>query len=196
MGQIQNAINAGVGSIIASKAMAEHLENQTLDAVQSQYAEATKIGKEAKKIAKQINEQSNKKQAAEDVIKESNEKLQLKHPRDEKTGQFVNKKEYQRKLDMDIEEANKALEEVEKQQRVSATQAQAFNARLDMYNSRHDLIDKNLKRLPANKRPEQVNLAKITTREQWNAIDLITKTVMEDDFNRMNQAYKNNKENK
>ena len=166
MGQIQNAINAGVGSIMASKAMAEHLENQTLDAIQSQYAEAKNIGKEAEEIANKINKNNMAKDAAYKTIKESEQKLEIEHPRDEKTGQFVNKKEYQRKLDMDLDKAKKSLEEVNKQQDATAAQAQAFNARLDMYNSRHDIIDKNLKRLPANKRPDQVNLAKITTREQ------------------------------
>lgn len=196
MGQIQSAINAGIGSIIASKGLAEHLQNQTLDAVESQYAEAEKIGKTAEKIANDLREQANKKKAAEDFIKQSQEKLEIKYPRDEKSGQFVNKKEYQRKLNMDIDKAKKSLEEVAKQQRASTAQAQAFNARLDMYNSRHDLIDKNLKRIPINKRPDQVNLAKVTTQEQFDAIDLITDTVKEDDLNRMNQAYKNNEENK
>lgn len=176
MGQIQNAINAGVGSIIASKAMAEHLQGQAFDAVQSQYDEATKIGKDAEELAKQINEQANKKQAAEDVIKESNEKLEIKHPRDEKSGRFVNKKEYQRKLDMDLDKAVDSLREVHKQQRAAVAQAQEFQARMDKYNARQGLIQNNLKRIPAKKRPGQPDLNKIIPQDQWNAIDLIKRT--------------------
>ena len=196
MGQIQNAFNAGVGSIIASKGIAEHLQSQALNNIQSQYTEAKDIGKEAEEIAKNINEQSDIEQAAEDFKKESQEKLEIKHPRDEKTGRFVNKKEYQRKLDMDLDEAEKALFDVHKQQNATAAQAQAFQARKDFYNKRQDILQTSLNRLPAKKRPEQPDLNKITTREQWNAIDLITHTVKIDDLNKRNQAYKNNKENK
>ena len=196
MGQLQNAFNAGVGSIIASKAMAEHLQSQALNNIQSQYAEAKNIGKEAEEIAKNINEQSDIEQAAEDFKKESLKKLEIKHPRDEKTGRFVNKKEYQRKLDMDLDEAEKALFDVHKQQNATAAQAQAFQARKDFYNKRQDILQTSLNRLPAKKRPEQADLNKIISQKQWDAIDLITQTVKIDDLNKRNQAYKNNKENK
>ena len=185
MGQIQNAFNAGVGSIIASKAMAEHLQSQALNAVENQYHEATDIGDKAEILANTIKEQSDKEQAAEDFKKESNEKLEIKHPRDEKTGQFVNKKEYQRKLDMDIDKAEKALVDVHKEQDATAAQAQAFQARMDFYNKRQGMLQTSLNRLPANKRPEQADLTKIIPQKQWNAIDLIKKT-----------NERNNKENK
>ena len=176
MGQIQNAFNAGVGSIIASKAVAEHLQSQALDAVQSQYHEATDIGDKAMPIYKAIKEQSDKEQAAKDFKEESQEKLEIKHPRDEKTGQFVNKKEYQRKLDMDLDKAEKALVDVHKQQDATAAQAQAFQARMDLYNKRQGILQNSLNRLPAKKRPQQADLTKIIPQEQWNAIDLIKKT--------------------
>lgn len=176
MGQIQNAINAGIGSIIASKGIAEHLQGQAFDAVQSQYDEAKKIGKDAEEIAENIYEQAMAKEAAENVIKESNEKLKIQNPRDEKTGRFVNKKEYQRKLDMDIDKAVDSLREVHKQQRAAAAQAQEFQARMDKYNARQGLIQNNLKRIPAKKRPGQPDLNKIIPQDQWNAIDLIKRT--------------------
>ena len=176
MGQIQNAFNAGVGSIIAAKGIAEHLQNQAIDAVESQYHEATKIGEDAQKLASKIYEESDREEAANDVIKESNEKLKIEKPRDEETGRFVSKNKYQRKLNMDIEEANKSLEEVHKEQRATAAQSQAFQARMDFYNKRQGLLQDTLDKLPANKRPEQANLNKIITQDQWNAIDLIKKT--------------------
>lgn len=166
MGQLQNAFNAGVGSIIASKAVAEHLQSQALDAVQSQYHEATDIGDKAMPIYEAIKKESDIEEAAKDVIKESQEKLKIKHPRDEKSGRFVNKKEYQRKLDNDIEEANKALFEVHKQQRATAAQAQAFEARMDFYNKSQGLLQNSLNRLPAKKRPQQADLTKIIPQEQ------------------------------
>lgn len=166
MGQIQNAFNAGVGSIIASKGIAEHLQSQALDAVQSQYHEATDIGEKAMPIYKAIKEQSDKKQAAEDFKQETQEKTEIEHPRDEKTGQFVNKKEYQRKLDMDLEKAEKALLDVDKEQRATAAQAQAFQARMDLYNKRQGILQNSLNRLPAKKRPQQADLTKIIPQEQ------------------------------
>ena len=176
MGQIQSAINAGIGSIIGAKAMAEHLQGQALNAVENQYNEAAKIGEDAQKLASKIKEQSDIEEAAKDVIKESNEKLKIEKPRDEKTGRFVNKKEYQRKLDMDIEEANKSLQEVHKEQRATAAQSQAFQARMDFYNKRQGLLQDSLDKLPAKKRPGQPDLNKIVTQDQWNAIDLIKRT--------------------
>ena len=176
MGQIQNAINAGIGSVIASKAVAEHLQSQALDAVQSQYNEATDIGDKAMPIYEAIKEQSDKEQAAKDFKEESQEKLKIKHPRDEKSGRFVNKKEYQRKLDMDLDKAEKALVDVHREQRATAAQAQAFEARMDFYNKRQSLLQNSLNRLPAKKRPQQADLTKIIPQEQWNAIDLIKKT--------------------
>lgn len=176
MGQIQNAFNAGVGSIIAAKGIAEHLQGQALNAVENQYNEAEKIGKNAEELASKIYEEANKEEAAENTIKESEEKLKIEKPRDEKTGRFVNKKEYQRKLDMDIDEANKSLEEVHREQRATAAQSQAFQARMDFYNKRQGLLQNSLNRLPAKKRPEQANLNKIITQDQWNAIDLIKRT--------------------
>ena len=173
MGQIQNAFNAGVGSIIASKGIAEHLQDQAFDKIERQYAEAKDIGDEAKKLADKAYKQANEEEAAENVIKESNDKLEIKHPRDEKSGRFVNKAEYQRKLDMDIDEATKKLEEVHKQQDATAAQKQAFKNRMEMYNKRSALVQNAINRLPAKKRPEQVDLNKIITKEQWNAIDAI-----------------------
>ena len=176
MGQIQNAFNAGVGSIIAAKGIAEHLQNQAIDAVENQYAEAKNIGEDAVPLAKKIKEQSDIEEAAKDVIKESNEKLEIQHPRDEKTGQFVNKKEYQRKLDMDLDKAVESLRDVHKQQRAAAVQAQEFQARMDKYNIRQGILQNNLNRIPAKKRPGQPDLNKIVTQDQWNAIDLIKRT--------------------
>lgn len=176
MGQIQNAFNAGVGSIIAAKGIAEHLQGQAFDAVQSQYDEAKKIGKDAEEISGKIYENDMAKQAAEDIIKESNDKLEIKHPRDEKSGRFVNKKEYQRKLDMDIDKAVESLREVHKQQRAVAAQAQEFQARMDKYNARQGLVQKAINRVSAKKRPGQPDLNKIISPDQWNAIDLIKKT--------------------
>ena len=173
MGQIQNAFNAGVGSIIASKGIAEHLQSQALDAVQSQYHEATDIGDKAEELANTIKKQSDKEQAAEDFKQESQEKLEIKHPRDEKSGRFVNKKEYQRKLDMDIDKAVNALTEVHKQQDATFAQKQAFKNKIEMYNKRGALVQNAINRLPAKKRPEQVDLDKIITKRQWNAIDAI-----------------------
>ena len=176
MGQIQNAFNAGVGSIIASKGIAEHLQSQALDAVQAQYKEATDIGDKAKELANTIKEQSDKEQAAEDFKQESQEKLEIQHPRDEKSGRFINKKEYQRKLDMDIDKAEKALVDVHKEQRATAAQAQAFQARMDFYNKRQGILQTSLNKLPAKKRPGQPDLNKIIPQDQLNAINLIKKT--------------------
>ena len=141
MGQIQNAFNAGVGSIIASKGVAEHLQSQALNAVESQLNEGIKLGNDAEELANKIN-----------------------------------KKEYQRKLDMDLDKAKKSLEEVNKQQDATAAQAQAFQARMELYNKRQGLLQNSLNRLPAKKRPEQADLTKIIPQEQLNAIDLIKKT--------------------
>lgn len=176
MGQIQNAFNAGVGSIIASKGVAEHLQSQALNAVESQLNEGIKLGNDAEELANKINKNDMAKDAAYKTIKESQQKLEIEHPRDEKTGQFVNKKEYQRKLDMDIDKAKKSLEEVEKEQRASAAQAQAFQVRMDLYNKRQDILQNSLNRLPAKKRPQQADFNKIIPQEQLNAIDLIKKT--------------------
>ena len=173
MGQIQNAINAGIGSIIASKGIAEHLQDQVFDKIERQYAEATDIGKQAEELANKSYKQAMEEEAAQNVIKESNEKLEIKHPRDEKTGQFVNKKEYQRKLDMDIDKAVNALTEVHKQQDATFAQKQAFKNKMEMYNKRGALVQNAINRLPAKKRPEQVDLNKIITKRQWNAIDAI-----------------------
>lgn len=173
MGQIQNAFNAGVGSIIASKGIAEHLQSQALDAVQAQYKEATDIGDKAEELAKDIKKQSDEEQAAEDFKQESQEKIEIQHPRDQKSGRFINKKEYQRKLDNDIEEADKALFEVHKEQEATAAQAQAFQARMELYNKRQGLLQNSLNRLPAKKRPQQADLTKIIPQKQWNSIDLI-----------------------
>ena len=74
MGQIQNVINAGIGSIIASKGLAEHLQGQAFNAIESQYKEAEKIGKEAEGLAKQINEQAKQQDASDKFFKEFNEK--------------------------------------------------------------------------------------------------------------------------
>lgn len=173
MGQIQNAFNAGVGSIIASKGIAEHLQDQAFDKIERQYTEAMNIGNEAKKLADESYEQTMAKEAAENVIEESNKKLEIKHPRDEKSGQFINKKEYQRKLDMDIDKAVEAIRDINKQQDATAVQKQAFKNRMEMYNKRNTLVQNALNRLPAKKRPEQPDLNKIITKEQWNAIDAI-----------------------
>ena len=166
MGQLQNAFNAGVGSIIASKAMAKHLQNQAIDAVESQYHEAEKIGEDAQKLASKIYKEADKEDAANNIIKESEAKLKIEKPRDEETGRFVNKNKYQRKLDMDIEEANKSLLEVHREQRATAAQSQAFQARMDFYNKRQGLLQDTLNKLPANKRPEQADLNKIITEDQ------------------------------
>ena len=141
MGQIQNAFNAGVGSIIASKAMGKHLQSQALDAVESQLNEGIKLGNDAEELANKIN-----------------------------------KNEYQRKLDMDLDKAKKSLEEVNKQQEATAAQAQAFQTRMELYNKRQGLLQDSLNKLPAKKRPELSNLNKIIPQEQLNAIDLIKKT--------------------
>ena len=141
MGQIQNAFNAGVGSIIASKGVAEHLQSQALNAVENQLNEGIKLGNDAEEIANKIN-----------------------------------KKEYQRKLDMDLDKAKKSLEEVNKQQDATAAQAQAFQIRMELYNKRQGLLQNSLNRLPAKKRPQQADLTKIIPEEQLNAINLIKKT--------------------
>ena len=141
MGQIQNAFNAGVGSIIAAKGVAEHLQSQALDKVESQLNEGIKLGNDAEELANKIN-----------------------------------KKEYQRKLDMDLDKAKKSLEEVNKQQDATAAQAQAFQARMELYNKRQGLLQNSLNRLPAKKRPQQPDLNKIIPQEQLNAIDLIKRT--------------------
>ena len=141
MGQIQNAFNAGVGSIIAAKGVAEHLQSQALDKVESQLNEGIKLGNDAEEIANKIN-----------------------------------KKEYQRKLDMDLDKAKKSLEEVGKQQDATAAQAQAFQARMELYNKRQGLLQNSLNRLPAKKRPISPDLDKIIPQEQLNAINLIKKT--------------------
>ena len=169
MGQIQSAINAGIGSIIASKAMAEHLQNQAINAAESQYAEATKIGKDALELQNKSYEQSMAEEAAENVIEESNKKLQLKQPRDEKTGRFIKKAESKRKLDMDIEEANKALLNIHKEQEATAAQKEAFKVRMDFYNNRHNILQNDIKHLPAKKRPELPDLKKILPSQEWDA---------------------------
>lgn len=179
MGQIQNAINAGIGSIIASKGLAEHLQNQAISAAESQYAEATKIGKDALELQNKSYEQDMAEEAAENVIKESNKKLQLKQPRDEKTGRFVNKAEYQRKLDMDIDEATKKLEEVHKEQNSISAQKEAFKVRMDFYNNRHNILQNNIKHLPAKKRPELPDLNKILPSQEWDATQDIKGTKKE-----------------
>ena len=166
MGQIQNAFNAGVGSIIASKAMAKHLQNQAIDAVESQYDEAAKIGEDAQKIANKIYKEADKEDAANNIIKESEAKLKIEKPRDEETGRFVSKNKYQRKLNMDIEEANKALLDIHREQRATAALSQAFQARMDFYNKRQGLLQDSLNKLPAKKRPEQADLNKIITEDQ------------------------------
>lgn len=173
MGQIQSAINAGIGSIIGAKAMAEHLQGQALNAIEGEYAEAKDIGKTAEKLIKQTHKQAMAEEAAQNVIEESNKKLEIQNPRDEKTGRFVNKKEYQRKLDNDIEEANKALFEVHKQQQVTVAQKEAFKDRLAIYNTRQGLIQKSLDRLPAKNRPESPDINRILTSQQLNAINAI-----------------------
>lgn len=173
MGQLQNAFNAGVGSIIASKAMAEHLQSQALNAVESQYDQAKKLGKDAEPIAKQINEQAKQQDASNKFFKEFNEKWNIERPRDEKTGRFVNKNEYRRKLDNDMKEAYQSLLDLHKQQRATAAQAQDFQARLNMFKTRQDLIQKSIDRLPANKRPESLGFDKLLSKDQRDAINTI-----------------------
>ena len=173
MGQIQNAFNAGVGSIIASKAMAEHLQNQAISAAESQYAEATKIGKDALELQNKSYENDMAKEAAENVIEESNRKLELKQPRDEKTGRFTKKAEYKRKLDMDIDEATKKLKELSKEQDSISAQKEAFKVRMDFYNNRHNILQNDIKHLPANKRPELPDLNKILSSQEWDATQYI-----------------------
>ena len=166
MGQIQSAINAGIGSIIAAKGLAKHLENQAISAAESQYAEATEIGKQALELQNKSYKQAQAEEAAENVIKESNEKLELKQPRDEKTGRFIKKAESKRKLDMDIEKANKALLDIHKEQEATAAQKEAFKVRMDFYNNRHNILQNDIKHLPANKRPELPDLNKILSSQE------------------------------
>ena len=170
MGQIQNAINAGIGSIIASKAMAEHLQSQALNNIQSQYTEAKDIGKQAEELQKQSYENDMARQAAEDFKKESQEKLEIKHPRDEKSGRFVNKKEYQRKLDMDIDKATEKLKELSKEQDAISAQKEMFFNRIEMYNKRNVLVQNSINRLPANKRIEPPDIDKILSNQEKNAV--------------------------
>ena len=181
MGQIQSAINAGIGSIIGAKAMAEHLQGQALNAIEGEYKEAKEIGKDAVPLAAQISKETYKENSLNKALRENYDKLKIEHPRDEKTGRFVNKKEYQRKLEKDISEAQKALFDVHQQQKVTSIQRKEFNARLDMYNTRQGLIQKSLDRLPAKNRPESPDLDNILPPQQWSAVDLIKR---------------NNKENK
>lgn len=176
MGQIQNAINAGIGSIIASKAMAEHLQGQALDAAESQYGEATKIGKDAEELAKRMQKNDTAKNAAVDLVTETVKNYMIKHPRDEKTGRFVNKKEYQRKLDMDLDVAKDKLNEVIKEQDSISAQREAFNNRMDLYNKRQAILQNNLNKLPASKRPQQPNINKILTYQQSKAVEKINET--------------------
>lgn len=173
MGQIQNAINAGIGSVIASKAMAEHLQGQAFDAVERQYAEAEKIGKNAELITNQINENNKKSLDINKSFDEIEKKSNIEHPRDEKTGRFVNKKEYQRKLEKDTDEAYDALRELHEQQRATANQKDMFNARLEMFNKRNALVQNAINRLPAKKRPESLELDNMLSIDQSIAVDAL-----------------------
>lgn len=175
MGQIQSAINAGIGSIIASKAMAEHLQSQALDAAERQYDEAKNIGKEAEGLANRIQKNDTAKNAAIDLVTETTKNYTIEHPRDEKTGRFVNKKEYQRKLDMDLDVAKEKLNEVIKEQDSISAQREAFKNRMDLYNKRQAILQNNLNRLPASKRPQQSNINKILTYQQSKAVEAINK---------------------
>lgn len=176
MGQIQNAINAGIGSIIASKAMAEHLQGQALNNIENQYKDAKDIGKQAEELQNKSYENDMARQAANDVIKESNEKLEIKHPRDEKSGRFVNKKEYQRKLDMDIDEATKKLKEVSKEQDAISAQKEMFLNRIELYNKRNVLLQNSINRLPSKKRIEPPDIDAILSNREKNAVITIKGT--------------------
>ena len=176
MGQIQNAINAGVGSIIASKGIAEHLQSQAFDAVESQYKEAEKIGKQAELITNQMNENNKKSLDIEKTFAEIEKKSNIEHPRDEKTGRFINKKEYYRRLEMDEDKAYDALRELHKQQDATATQKDMFNARLEMFDKRNALLQKAINRLPAKKRPESLELDNMLSINQSIAVDALKET--------------------
>ena len=176
MGQLQNAFNAGVGSIIASKAMAEHLQGQALNAAESQYDEAKEIGKNAEELANRINNNDTAKNAAIDLVTQTAKNYTIKHPRDEKNGRFINKQEYHRKLDMDLDVAKDKLNEVIKEQDSILAQREAFNNRMDLYNKRQAILQNNLNRLPASKRPQQPNINKILTYQQSKAVEKINET--------------------
>ena len=179
MGQIQNAFNAGVGSIIASKGIAEHLQSQAFDAIESQYKEAEKIGKEAQEITKQMNENNKKSLDINKTFDEIEKKSNIVNPRDEKTGRFINKKEYQRKLEMDEDKAYDALSELHKQQDATAAQKDMFNARLEMFDKRNALLQKAINRLPAKKRPESLDLDYMLSIDQSIAVDALKETKKE-----------------
>ena len=179
MGQIQNAFNAGVGSIIASKGIAEHLQSQAFDKIERQMAEGMKLADDAKSITDQMNENNKKSVDIEKSFNEIEKKSNIEHPRDEKSGRFVNKKEYQRKLERDADEAYQALADLQIQQEATAAQAQAFNDRMEMYHKRSNLVQNAINRLPAKKRPELPNLDKIIPQEQLRNIQALKETEKE-----------------